>query len=347
MPESPKEVVKIGVVGTGWIAGSMGLFFKWNKRTRITAACDVKPDLLQRFAKRFKVKETYADFDTMLAKADLDAVYLAIPHHLHVLFLNKSLEAGKHIFCEKPLTTSLEDARQVLIKAKNGGMKVGVNYQYRYSPRLYSIARAIQTGRLGKMYYGTVRCPWYRGMKYYDQGPWRLKWASAGGGTTLIHTSHSIDIMAWAMGTPISVTGEIATEREDIPNLEVEDSAIGAVRFASGALGLILGSMNSGKREFQKRPASLNFLEFVGSKGQVRYRGPVPASVKYIGIKRVKDHPPGSGFTNYSRIVDNFATWVLHDKPFLNPAEESLKVLSIVFGLYESARTGRRVSIQL
>ncbi len=347
MPENPKDVVKIGVVGTGWIAGSMGLFFKWNKRVKMTAACDVKPDLLQRFAKRFKVKETYADFDAMLAKADVDAVYLAIPHHLHASFLNKCLDAGKHILCEKPLTTSVEDARQVVTKSKSAGLKVGVNYQYRYSPRLYSIARAIQAGHLGKMYYGTVRCPWYRGMKYYDQGPWRLKWASAGGGTTLIHASHSIDIMVWAMGTPTAVTGEMATEREDIPNLEVEDTAMGAVRFVSGALGLILASMNSGKKESQKHPESLNYLEFVGSKGQIRYRGPLPASVKYTGAKRFKGHPPGSGLMNYSRIVDNFATWLLQDTPFLNPAEESLKVLSIVFGLYESARTGRRVSIQL
>ncbi len=347
MAENHKEVVKIGVVGTGWIAGSMGLFFKWNKRVKVTAACDVKPDLLQRYAKRFKVKETYADFYAMLAKADVDALYLAIPHNLHVSFLNKCLDAGKHVFCEKPLTTNVEDARQVVIKAKNAGLKVGVNYQNRYSPRLYSIARTVQAGHTGKMYYGTVRCPWYRGKKYYDQGPWRLKWTSAGGGTTLIHASHMIDIMGWALGTPTAVTGEIATEREDIPNLDVEDTAIGAINFKSGALGLILASMNSGKKEGQKHPVSANYLEFVGSKGQIRYHGPLPAFVKYSGVKRCNDHPPGSGLMNYSRIVDNFATWVLYDTLFLNPAEESLKVLSIVFGLYESARTGRRVSIQL
>ncbi len=347
MPESSKDVVKIGVVGTGWIAGSMGFFLKWNKHTKITAVCDVKPDLLQRFAKRFKVKDTYADFDAMLAKADVDALYLAIPHNLHTSFLQKGLDAGKHIFCEKPLTTSLEDARQVVAKVKNAGLKIGVNYQYRYGPRLYSVAKTIQAGRLGKVYYGTVRCPWYRGLKYYNQGPWRLKWTSAGGGTTLIHASHSIDILAWALGTPTSVTGEVATRREDIPGLEVEDTAIGAVQFASGALGLILASMNSGKKESQQRPASLNHLEFAGSKGQIRYHGPLPASVKYYGVKPLKERPPGSGLLNYSRIVDSFATWVLYNQPFLNPAEESLKVLSIIFSLYESARTGHRVSIQL
>ena len=339
--------LKIGVVGTGWIAGSMGFFFKWNKRMRMTAACDVNPAILQKFAQQFKIRETYSDFDAMLAKANVDVLYLALPHYLHASFLIKGIEAGKHILCEKPLTTSIEDARQVIARAKKANVKVGVNYQYRYSPRLYSLVKAIQAGCLGKVYYGLVRCPWYRSKHYYDQGPWRLKWVSAGGGTMLIHASHSIDIMAWALGNPISVTGEIETEREDVPGLEVEDTAIGAVRFASGALGLIFGSMCTRKKEIQKRPVSVNYLEFAGSRGQIHYHGPFPASVKYIGIKRHRDHPPGCGLINYSRLVDNFAQWVLTDTPFLNPAEESLKVLSIVFGLYNAARTGQRVSIQL
>ncbi len=84
MPENPKDIVKVGVVGTGWIAGSMGLFFKCNKPLKITAARDAKPDHLQTFTKRSKVRETYADFDAMLVKADVDALYLATPPHTHI-----------------------------------------------------------------------------------------------------------------------------------------------------------------------------------------------------------------------------------------------------------------------
>ncbi|HMF33092.1 MAG TPA: Gfo/Idh/MocA family oxidoreductase [Candidatus Lokiarchaeia archaeon] len=347
MVEAVSPRLKIGVVGTGWIAGTMTWFMKLNKRTKISAACDVNPDLLRRFSKRYRVPATFDDVDSLLATADVDAVYLAIPHHLHFPFLLKCLDAGKHVFCEKPLVINLEEARQVIAKAQQLELKVGVNYQYRYAPPLYSMVRTIQAGGLGKLYYGTARCPWYRGQQYYDQGPWRSKWATAGGGTTLIHASHSIDIMAWAMGTPVSVTGEIATLREDIPGLEVEDTAAGVVRFDSGALGFIFASMNSASKENQKRDTAVNFQEFAGSMGRIACRGPFPVGVHYTGVKRLKVKPPGRGFLNYGRIVDSFAGWVLNDEEFLTPAEESLKVLSIIFGLYESAQIGQRISINL
>jgi UDP-N-acetyl-2-amino-2-deoxyglucuronate dehydrogenase len=177
------DSLKIAVIGTGLIAGSFKFASKFVKNVKITACCDVKENLAKKFAGH--AMPYFLKSEDLYKNADFDAVYLALPHFLHRPMIEEALDAGKDVFCEKPLTTNLEDANAIIAKAKQLNRKIGVMYQYRYDTRCYQLAKACQSGHLGELYWGKVEVPWLRNEKYFQQGDWRRTWEKSGGGNAI------------------------------------------------------------------------------------------------------------------------------------------------------------------
>ena len=327
----------IGIVGCGDICGYLALGVKLNPKIKIIGCADTSQDRVTFFTKKYNIDYGCLDYEDMLEDIKMDAIYLAVPHHLHYPMIKKAMEKGIHILCEKPVTCTLEEAMDLCELSQKTGVKIGINYQYRYDKGCYALARATQKGYLGDLYYGRMDLPWSRDDDYFDEGQWRIKMATAGGGTLLTQGSHLLDILLWAMDKrPVAAQG--MTGNRKFKNVEVEDIAMGSLELEGGALISVTSTMVS-------TPEFPVTIEVHGSKGTGIYKGPESPKVKFYGTKIKKEKPPVWGLHALFRSLEAFRRWVLFDTPYLTPIEESLPVLASVLALYESAKTRKQIKI--
>lgn len=331
----------MGVIGCGWITGTYKLVSKIIKNTKIVAAVDLD---INRAIKIAGKNHAYISTESMFENEDMDVVYIATPHHLHKPMIKQAFENGKHILCEKPVTVSIEDAREIKrLDMQYPDLKLGFNYNYRYDHNCYRLASALQKNHLGEIYYANCNIFFSRNESYFEKGPWRKKKETAGGGTLLIHGSHMVDIMIWAFGEPISVMGKIDTKK--FKNLEVEDLGFGIIEFDNDISAQINNSMfvNPPIGMFKEKVE----LQIFGNKGRCYYKGPWPkSSLTWKGVKKFKIKKNIKGFSHFGRSVKAFGEWILHNKPYLNTVEESSKALRLISSLYKSSETSKKEQIE-
>lgn len=328
--------LNLGIVGCGDIAGFTALVSRLVSQVRLSACCDRDFQRARAFARRHRIGQVYGDFAKMLVEADMEAVYLAVPHHLHYEMIVAAAASGKAVLVEKPLTRTLEEGLGLLETV--GEQKIGVNYQYRYDRGCYALARAVQAGRLGRVSSVRINVPWRRSAAYFDQAAWHRTIAQAGGGTLITQGSHFLDIALWALDQrPVSAMGYTASPGFEV---EVDTVAQGIVETGDGALINITSSMVAA----QERGAT---VEIYGERGTAIYRDGLLPRVKFTGVRVRKEGPPEWGIHALQRSLAGFAHWVLHDKLYLTPAHEALPVLAAVDAIYRSARSGNREKITL
>ena len=180
--------LNLAIVGCGDIARFMALVSKLVRQVRLAACCDVNEDRARAFARRQRITRVFSDYAELLETAPVEAVYVAVPHHLHYEMILAALQAGKSVLVEKPMTRTLAEGKQLIELAAN--RKVGVNYQYRYDGGCYPLARAIQSGALGRIHSIRINVPWHRNQSYFDGAAWHRTMALAGGGTLITQGSH-------------------------------------------------------------------------------------------------------------------------------------------------------------
>lgn len=310
--------------------------------TSIEIAAAVDP-IIEKAIKLAGQNHSYQNAEDMYRNEDFDLVYIATPHHLHKPMIKQAFEEGKHVFCEKPVTTSIEDAREILkLDKKYSNLKLGFNYQYRYDYNCLNLVNAVQEGHLGEIYYATCNVYFSRSSDYFNEGEWRTKKETAGGGTLLIQGSHIIDIMIWALGEPVNVIGKI--DNLKFKNIDVEDIGFGIIEFENGSYGQVSSSMIIKSRK--RRSIDRVELNVFGENGSCYYQGPWPlSSIKWEGVKEYKIKEYNQGVSHFAECLKAFSNWILDDKTFLNTAQESTKVLGLIFALYKSSKTGRKEKV--
>ena len=333
----------LAVVGCGEIARYVAFLARLNRRIRLVACCGRTQADADGFAARFRIPCAYADYQVMMDREALDAVYLAVPHDLHFDMVRTAVEVGLPVLVEKPITRTLEEGQQIVRLAQEAQVKVGVNYQYRYDAGCYALAMAARQGALGKLHYGRCNVPWHREPDYFEQGPWRGQLARAGGGTLLIQGSHALDVLLWAMGSPPRVALGW-TARRTFTQVGVEDLALGVVELESGALAQVTSSMIA-------TPEQAVTVEVYGEEGTARYASHPFPHVRFLGKRRgprvPHARPPAWGLHALQRSLEAFRAWVVEGRPYLTPAEEALPVLAAISAIYRSARSGQKEPVSL
>jgi UDP-N-acetyl-2-amino-2-deoxyglucuronate dehydrogenase len=330
--------LRLGLAGCGDVAGWMARLARLNRRLRFVACCDRDLARAEAFAARHHIPRAFAGYEEMLRGGGLDAVYLAVPHDLHLEMACAAVEAGLPVLLEKPLARTLEEGAEIVRRAEAAGVPVGVNYQYRYDRGCYALARAAQRGDLGTLYYGRCNVPWHRGEDYFRQGPWRGELARAGGGTLLTQASHALDVLLWAMDSPPrAATGMSARPGFSGPEseieVEVETLALGTLALESGALIAVSSSMVA-------RPEQAVTLELYGQRATALYSGRRPLApwphVRFRGRRVRRERPPARGVHALARSLEGFRAWVVEGRPYLTPAAGALPVLAAVDALYRA-----------
>jgi UDP-N-acetyl-2-amino-2-deoxyglucuronate dehydrogenase len=183
---------------------------------------------------------TYGSLGDALAAGGVGLVVICAPSGLHVSLAEEALSAGCHVVIEKPLDVSLPRARRIAelaAAAEERGLVVSVISQHRFDPASIVVHDAATRGELGRLTSGIASIAWWRGQDYYDSAEWRGTWELDGGGAAMNQGVHTIDLLLWMFGEPVDVSARTASLAHE--RIEVEDTLVSTITFASGALALI------------------------------------------------------------------------------------------------------------
>ena len=239
-----------------------------NNGLEIVAICDIDPDNMEDKALKHNLPDSihrYTDYKEMLntEKPELVAVCTESGKHAEVAL--DCIDAGCNVIIEKPIALSLEDADEIISRAKEKGVKVCANHQNRFNKSIQKIREARDKRRFGKLMYGTAHIRWNRGWEYYSRAKWRGTWEQDGG-ALMNQCIHNIDLLRWMMGNDIDEVFAY-TDKLNHDYIEAEDLGIALVRFSNGSYGIIEGTTDVYPRNLEET------LYMFGSKGTVKAGG--------------------------------------------------------------------------
>jgi len=308
--------------------------------------CDILPEKALALAKAYP-SEMYTDAAEMLRSTDIDVVLVLTPSGLHAEIGIEAARVGKHVLVEKPMDISLANADALLEAGKAAGVKLGVISQHRFDPAVAALKNAADAGRLGQLNFGAAHTKWYRSQEYYDSGDWRGTWAMDGGGALMNQSIHYVDLLQYIVGPVEEISAYTATRAH--ARIEVEDLAVAAVKFRSGALGLLEGSTSA-------YPGYCARLDVYGSEGSVIIENEQIIAWNFRSGETCPVAPHATGFIGGTSSKDiwhhahraqtaDFIAAVREDRTPMVDGAEGRKALEIVLGVYESARTRKPVCL--
>ncbi len=225
--------VRVAVIGTGAISQSHVAAYR-AVGASIVAACDVNEASLAERARAWGVERRYRDYRTMFADGGFDVVSIAAPTAVHHPATLAAAEAGVHVLVEKPIALSIELADEMIAACRRAGVLLQVNHQLRSSAAAQRARELIEGGAIGRVTYLRLRQAHdWAGLGVRPSFATR---ASSGGGTLLDNGCHLMDLARYLGGPVEEVYARAATLQYDV---EVEDTAVVSLRFASGALGSV------------------------------------------------------------------------------------------------------------
>ncbi|MFF1572196.1 Gfo/Idh/MocA family protein [Leifsonia sp. NPDC058292] len=320
--------VRIGLIGAGGIAGAHVAGYLRNPETVTFAA--VADPVRENAEKRAgdTGAAIYADYREMLADADIDAVDICLPHHLHKDAIVAAARAGKHILCEKPLCLTPDEAREVSAVVEETGVTLMCAHNQLFLPAVAKAKELIESGTIGRVYEVRTTDSFFNDFDLESMG-WRAHAATSGGGE-LIDTGYhpTYLLLHLAGGSPVEVTAMLATHR--LTFMEGEDSATVLVRFDNGVIGTIVTSWAYEAADSTERFSAVGELGSLTSDGTTlsyHVRGEEPVVLELEPVHE------------FGAEIEHFARSVLDGTRPLHTEKEGVEVLGIILGAYESART--------
>jgi UDP-N-acetyl-2-amino-2-deoxyglucuronate dehydrogenase len=269
------ERMGIGVIGAGEItmkATAPGIAA--SQYARLAVAMDARRELAQDIAARYGARWT-ASVDALLSDAEVEAVYVAVPHYLHRPLTVQALAAGKHVLVEKPIATTLADADAMIAAASQAGRVLSVAFEAQYDDRMVRLRELIAAGLIGRIT-GTrivsrgdkAASYWTGGYTGRVQTDWRTKRETSGGGVLIMNTIHDLNTLRFLTGLePVRVYAEYDNYATPV---EVEDYIAVTIRYANGAIGTLeAGSALPGRDPAQPKD------RIYGDRGQIVLGDPV------------------------------------------------------------------------
>jgi predicted dehydrogenase len=224
-------MTRVGVVGLGKMGISHLAIFNAHPRVEVAAICDSTKYILSVLDKYTGLK-TYSDYDRMLAEAELDAVVIATPSKSHAPMVEKALERGVHVFCEKPLTLSPDDSERLATLAREHGLATQVGYHNRHVATFATMGALLRDGAIGDVTH--VMGEAYGPVVLKPEGrTWRSK-KGEGGGCLYDYAAHVINLINWYRGEPSGVGG---TQLPQVFSAETDDAAFSSLYFPDGSTG--------------------------------------------------------------------------------------------------------------
>lgn len=248
--------VQIGLIGAGNISGTHARACSSLPDVRVAAVYAPTREHAARLAAEVGAA-TCDSIEALLAHRPLDMVAIGSPSGCHADHGIAAARAGLHVLVEKPIDITVERADKLIAAAADCGVTLGVIFQDRFKPDVQRLKAIVDEGRLGSPILASARVKWYRPAEYYSGSAWRGTRALDGGGALINQAIHTVDLLVWLFGPVRCVYGNVKTRLHPI---EVEDTAVAVLEFASGALGTIEATTAA-------FPGYARRLELTGSNG--------------------------------------------------------------------------------
>lgn len=342
--------VRVGVVGLGMgrnhITG-----FKSHPHADVVAICDTDEQRLRELGDQHGIPGRYTSFEEMLHREHLDIVSVTTPNVFHMPQTVAALKAGCHVLCEKPMAMNAHEARIMLSTARAVGKRLMINFSYRFTEQSWALKQQVDAGVLGDIYF--ARTVWHRRRGMPGFGGWFGQKAMAGGGPLIDLGVHRLDLALWLMGypKPVWVMGStynhIATEiaRREGKAFDVEDLAVGMVKFANGATLIVEASWAANIKERELMETRL-----LGTKGGLvqhnvneGYSFEAELYLERDGCQfDMRLHPPVPAVKS---AMYHFVESILTNTPHIATGEEGLIVMELLDAMYASATEGRPIEL--
>jgi predicted dehydrogenase len=279
------DVVRAGVIGTGFIGGVHALAIRSAGAT-LVAVADSTEERATESARRLGASRAAATAEELIASPDIDVVHICTPNHLHARLAQAALAAGKHVVCEKPLATTYADARRLAETAADAGVVATVPFVYRFYPMVRDARARVAAGESGalRLIHGSYLQDW---LSDVDDSNWRVDPRLGGASRTFADIGvHWCDLVEFVTGERImSLTARLTTavpERrgdDGLAAVGTEDAAALLFHTDRGTLGSLVVS--------QVSPGRKNRLAFSidGAKSSIAFDQEAPETL-WIGTRR-------------------------------------------------------------
>ncbi|MDJ1114282.1 Gfo/Idh/MocA family protein [Microbacterium dauci] len=232
------EPLRCAIVGTGAIAHHHAAAIAALPDAELVAVTDHSRGAADAFAERWDVPAVFDDLDALLADERIDVLHVCTPPVAHREQAIAGFAAGAHVVVEKPPAPSLDELDDMRAAAAVAGRELAVVFQQRTGTAAAHVRDLLRTGALGHPLVAVCQTLWYRDAGYFAV-PWRGKWETEGGGTTLGHGIHQLDLLAFLLGDWTSVQGRLwRLDRET----QTEDASTATVTFEGGVVAQVVTS---------------------------------------------------------------------------------------------------------
>lgn len=357
--------IKVGIIGAGGMAQYHIAGFR-NGGAEVAAIADVSADAAKSAAESFGIPVVASSVDDLIADPAIDAISIIVPNKFHAPLAIQALEAGKHVFCEKPPAINAGDVKKMVAAAEAAGKHLMFNFNNRARPESYAIMAEIEKGTIGSI--NSAQAKWIRRTGIPGFGGWFTTKALSGGGP-LIDLLHMIDLAMFFMGNPepAYVMGQtfndFITNKDfkgpwGIPDkadgtTDVESAAHGFVSFKTGqVLTFQVSWAEMVKREevsvvFQGTEAGGKVERLFEKDGldetaidtcELYYLDNGNSVTRTIDVDECED-------MGRIRSAQNFIGTIDGTESPLNTPDQALALMQIIDACYESANTGKPVAI--
>ena len=347
------NVVRIGVIGVGSMAGTHLKNLSTTKNAKLTAVCDIVKERADQAAATHKCA-AYYDHTQLLKDKVCDAVIVVTPHYGHTIIGIDALNSGHHVLVEKPISVHKADCERLIAAHKKTKLVFSAMFNQRTDPQYRKIKQMIERGDLGQLDRITwIITNWFRSEAYYASGGWRATWAGEGGGVLLNQCPHNLDLWQWMFGMPNRVRGFCQLGRKHM--IEVEDEVTAYMEYKSGCKGVFITSTG-------EAPGT-NRLEIAGEHGKlVHENGTLKFTRNEVSANQfLKTSPdkfgrppvwnveiPTTGHGGqHAEILQNYVDAIVSGKPLIAPGSDGIHSVELGNAMLFSSELGKTLDLPL
>jgi len=343
-------MIKVALIGAGAIANThIEGFLKFHDRSRIVAIADIYVDKAQKKIDEYKLDAiAFDDYKKLLIEENIDLAVVVTPPFAHTDATIAALKSGANVLLEKPMAPALEECDEMLAVSEEVGKFISVVAQNRYKTPMMKLKSVLDSGMAGKILHAQVESYWWRGQSYYDLW-WRGTWEKEGGGCTMNHAVHHIDLFQWMMGMPEEIQSVIRNINHE--NSEVEDFSTTVLTYKDGSLGQITASLiHHGENQrliFQGEKAAISAPWRVQASSPLENGFPEVDEPLEEEIQEFYEQLPDVNLEGHEGQIENVLAHIAGKEELLIDGKSGRDTLELVAAIYQSGTTGKPVKLPL